>query len=537
MALAGGLAGGIGLFLLGMGLMTDGLKLAAGPALERILASSTQTRLRGLASGMLVTAVVQSSTAVTVAMIGFVNAGLLNLSQVLWVLFGSNVGSTMTGWLVALVSLKFKIEALALPLIGIGMFLRLTGTGTRRGAVGMSIAGFGLLFLGIDMLKETFSGLSTDFKVPEGSGMAYLLLQVGIGILLTTLMQSSAATLAVAMTAAQGGMISLEAAAAVTIGANVGTTLTALLAAIGATANAKRSAAAHILFNVLTAVVAIITLPWLLGMLTWLQEAMNLEDSPAAKLALFHSMFNVLGLVLMWPLADRLTAFLNARFKSEDDDEGVPRYLDKNVQAVPAFALEALAHEVRHMGTVAIITLKTALNDARDPGIARNKAVVARLATTIADFIVQINRTGMLQDQSEILSRLLRQARYYESATELAVESAAVRLDTAHEPAIQLPESEKFFSAARTLLSLCNEAAITGEAPSLREAQRDAEQAYQALKARLLQLAVDGQIPVPRMDIQLRSASVLRRALDQVSKASIAMPPSLTPNAELASAT
>jgi phosphate:Na+ symporter len=127
--LIGGLAGGIGLFLLGMSLMTDGLKLAAGPALERILASSTQTRIRGLASGMLVTALVQSSSAVTVAAIGFVNAGLLSLSQALWVLFGANVGTTMTGWLVALVSMKFQIEALALPLIGLGMILRLAGEG------------------------------------------------------------------------------------------------------------------------------------------------------------------------------------------------------------------------------------------------------------------------------------------------------------------------------------------------------------------------------------------------------------------------
>ncbi|MDO9448196.1 MAG: Na/Pi symporter, partial [Candidatus Nitrotoga sp.] len=117
----GGLLGGIGLFLLGMGLMTDGLKLAAGPALERILAHSTKTRLRGLASGVLVTALVQSSSAVTVAAIGFVNAGLLTLGQSMWVLFGANVGTTMTGWLVALDGLRFKIEVLALPLIGAGM--------------------------------------------------------------------------------------------------------------------------------------------------------------------------------------------------------------------------------------------------------------------------------------------------------------------------------------------------------------------------------------------------------------------------------
>lgn len=142
LSMLGGLAGGIALFLLGMGLMTDGLKLAAGRALERILASSTETRWRALASGILITALVQSSSAVTVAAIGFINAGLLGLSQTLWVLFGANVGTTITGWLVALVGLKFKIEVLALPLIGIGM------------------------------LRVSFSGLATDVVLPEGDGVS-----------------------------------------------------------------------------------------------------------------------------------------------------------------------------------------------------------------------------------------------------------------------------------------------------------------------------------------------------------------------------
>lgn len=187
------MAGGVGLFLLGMGLMTDGLRLAAGSALARILAKSTQTRWRGLGSGMLVTAMVQSSSAVTVATIGFVNAGLLQFRQGVWVLLGANVGTTMTAWLVALVGLQFKVEALALPLIGVGMLLRLTGEGSRRGAVGMALAGFGVLFLGIDMLKDTFFGLSDVVQLPGGSGALEVLTLVGIGVMLTVLMQSSSA--------------------------------------------------------------------------------------------------------------------------------------------------------------------------------------------------------------------------------------------------------------------------------------------------------------------------------------------------------
>jgi phosphate:Na+ symporter len=524
LSLIGGLAGGIGLFLLGMGLMTDGLKLAAGPALERIIASSTQTRIRGLASGMLVTALVQSSSAVTVAAIGFVNAGLLSLSQALWVLFGANVGTTMTGWLVALVSMKFKIEALALPLIGLGMILRLTGEGERRGAAGMAIAGFGVLFLGIDLLKEAFSGLSTDFSLPQDQGVIDTFQQVGIGIVLTVLMQSSSAALAVALTAAQGGLLTAHGAAAVVIGANIGTTATALIAAMGATSSAKRAAGAHIFFNLLTGLVALLLLPWLVDFLALLRDGLGMEAAPAAELALFHTVFNIMGVILIWPIADRVTRFLEARFKTAEEDEGKPRHLDKTVQAVPAMGLEALEREVRHMGGIAIATAKAAIADSRDPALARNKIIVARLAKAIAEFIVQINRSGMAQHQAEKLSRVLRQARYYEAAAELAFESAAARNEPAYPSTPELPDTEQFLAEARLLLSLCDEMATTGQSASLHEVQQDAEHAYQAMKARLLQLGVEGHLTVAGMDTQLRRASLLHRALHQISKASALLP-------------
>jgi len=181
----GELAGGLGLFLIGMGLMTDGLKLAAGPALHRILVGATRTRAQALGSGMLVTALVQSSSTVTVATIGFVNAGLLALGPALWVLFGANVGTTMTGWIVALVGLKFKFEALAMPLVGLGAILRLTGDGRRSGAIGTALAGFGMLFIGIALLQQAFAGLAGQISLPQGDGPLTVLAQLGIGVLMT----------------------------------------------------------------------------------------------------------------------------------------------------------------------------------------------------------------------------------------------------------------------------------------------------------------------------------------------------------------
>lgn len=519
--LLGGLAGGVGLFLLGMGLMTDGLRLAAGPALERILAYSTRTRLRGLASGALVTVAVQSSSAVTVATIGFVNAGLLSLGQALWVLFGANVGTTMTGWLVALVGMKFEIDLFALPLIGVGMLLRLTGEGTRRGAVGMALAGFGVLFLGIDMLKDTFSGVAADFRLPHWDGFVGVAAMVLVGILMTVLMQASAAALVIAFSAAQSGLVTLEAAAAVVIGANVGTTVTALLAAIGATPNAKRAAAAHILFNVLTGVVALLLLPWLLAALGWLGALLELDAAPAGRLALFHTAFNLLGVALIWPLAGWLTAFLLARFKSAEEDEARPRYLDKNVLAVPALALDALDREVRNLGGIALRIVRGALGDTPAPD--GNQRSIARLGVTIAEFIAQLSRASMAADSARRLPELLRVARYYETAAELAAEAALAAREAADTPTAE--GMAAFRQQGERLLERADPAAALLDAPGLESGLRDFEGDYQILKAELLEAGATG---VAAMDARLRAASALRRAVEQMVKAarmlSTAMP-------------
>jgi len=518
----GGLLGGIGLFLLGMGLMTDGLKLAAGHALERILASSTKTRLRGLASGALITALVQSSSAVTVAAIGFVNAGLLTLGQSLWVLFGSNVGTTMTGWLVALVGMKFKIDVLALPLIGIGMALRLTGGGSKRGALGMALAGFGVLFLGIDMLRVSFSGVVVGFSLSEFDGALGIAVMVLSGIMMTVLMQASAAALVVAFTAAESGMMGIEAAAAVVIGANVGTTVTALIAAIGATPNAKRAAGAHVLFNVLTGIVALLLLPLLLALIGVLREWLELDAAPAATLAMFHTVFNLLGVALMWPLVGHLTRFLERRFRTAEEDEARPRYLDANVAEVPALALDALKREVARMGGIALRMMREALGGAAEGDrLARDQQIVANLNLAIADFIARLSHAGMSSDSAQRLPDILRIARYYETLAELALETAAAMRESAS-PAPA--EAGKFSAQAEALLDSIDfektlPQIIPGEAPDIEACLQTLEEHYQLLKSHLLEAGVQGRLPVVEMDARLRTASIIRRAMQQAVKA------------------
>jgi phosphate:Na+ symporter len=520
-SLVGGLAGGVGLFLLGMWLMTDGLKLAAGPALERILARSTGTRLRGLASGTLITALVQSSSAVTVTTIGFVNAGLLTLGQALWVLFGSNVGTTMTGWLVSLAGLNFKIEALALPMIGLGMLLHFTGGGRRRGALGMALAGFGVLFLGIDVLKDTFMDLGSQTALPEGSGVLGVLAHVGAGALLTVLMQSSSAALAVALTAAQGGLLEIDDAAAVVIGANVGTTATALLAALGATPNARRAAAAHVLFNLLTGTVALLLLPWLIDGVALFQDLLELDAAPAVTLALFHTVFNVLGVVLMWPLAGHLTAFLARRFRTAEEDEARPRHLDSNVLSVPALALDALIQEVRRMGEIALRGARRVwtLQEAAAPVALPEQTVVAALNAAIARFIAQLHRVSMSAESAQRLSDVLRAARYYDAVVELSAELTAMP----YPKMLGTPQLRDrilaFMAQADDLLSV--EAARGAVEPDARQA--DLQRHYRALKAEVLAEGARGDFDIHDMELCLRRLSRMRRLAEQALKAAVTL--------------
>lgn len=515
----GSLFGGIGLFLLGMGLMTDGMKLAAGSALENILASSTRTRIRGLASGALVTALVQSSSAVTVAAIGFVNAGLLTLNQSLWVLFGSNVGTTMTGWLVALVGLKFKVELLSLPLIGLGMMLRLSGENTRRGALGMALAGFGVLFLGIDMLRTSFSGITVGFSLSEFEGVLGILVMLLTGILMTVVMQASAAALVMAFTAAESGMIGIEAAAAVVIGANVGTTVTALIAAIGATPNAKRAALAHVLFNLLTGAVALLLLPVLLWLVGVLREVLELDAAPAATLALFHTVFNLLGVALMWPLVGRLSDFLQHRFRSAEEDEARPRHLDPNVAEIPSLALDALRQEVKRMGGISLRMMRAALDGgAEQVKLARDRQIVAALDQAIATFVTRLNRSGMSPESAQRLPDILRISRYYETLAELALAEAEAMRETESPAPV---EAGKFAAQAGALLETLDPERKPPAPADVNAGLLALEEHYQSVKAHLLEAGAQGLLPVTEMDARLRAASILRRALQQGSKAAL----------------
>lgn len=514
--------GGVGLFLLGMWLMTDGLKLAAGPALEHILREWTRTRMRGLFSGILVTGVVQSSTAVTVATIGFVNAGLLSLGQSMWVIFGSNVGTTMTGWLVALIGFKFKVELFALPMIGVGMLLRLTGENTRRGAIGLALAGFGTLFLGIDVLSNGFLGLQSHFDLRDMvmAGPAGVILPVLAGFMLTLLMQSSSAAMVIVLTATAAG-VPLATAAATVIGINVGTTATAIIAAMGATPAARRTAAAHVLFNLLTGIVALLILAPLLLVVGMLADVMELPPTPSVLLAAFHTVFNVLGIVLMWPLSHRLEHFLQRSFRTQDEDEGRLHHLDTNVLGVPALAVQALAMEVARVGNFARRMLAASLADSAErESLQQDMAIVERLVDAIGAFVPQIHQLAMGSASSERSPQVLRLLRHYETLARLALVVDDNRLD-AHEARLLRERLTGFCHAVAATLGsgMPLPAEAEHDVLVLAEKLEQRRQEYAVLKSDILAAGASGELSVAQMDRMLEQARAVRQVAEQLAEA------------------
>ena len=520
----GMLAGGLGLFLLAVNMISDGLRQAAGHALREILGQWTRTPARGILSGIFITAIVQSSSAVTVATIGFVNAGLINMYRALGVVYGANIGTTMTGWLVALVGFNIKVETFALPLIGIGMLLRLTGGDSRRVPLGMALAGFGLFFIGIDVLKEAFEGIAAAIDLQKFTldGIAGVLLYVGIGFLMTVLTQSSSAAIAITLTAATGGVLGLYAAAAMVIGANVGTTSTAMIAVIGATPNAKRVAAAHVIFNVATGVVALLMLPLLFWVVRLTGEWLGLEDIPAVTLALFHTSFNLLGVLLMWTVNKRLAAYLEKRFVTQEEIEGQPRFLDKTVAVSPVLAINALVLEISRIAAVARRMTLAVLSAESVPGkrIARDHMVAKKLARAVADFISRLGRGVLSGEVAEQMALLLRAEQHL-----LACADEALLVARAQASLVSVDDSElmEYIAGYRShvvhLMGLANPEAENFSIADC-EAQLERVQAsYDDVKAALLRAGAELRTSIPGVIDILEQNSRIRRMARQMVKA------------------
>lgn len=515
-----GFSGGLGLFLLGMWLLTEGLKLGGGSALGRILATWTTTRLRSFLSGFSLTAVVQSSSAVTVAVIGFINAGLLDMSRSLWVVFGSNVGTTMTAWIVAIVGFKFKVDALALPAVGIGALLHLFSANVRFRSVGGALAGFGLLLLGLQILQGAFSSLehSVDLSAFSGKDAGSIALMLLLGLLLTAVMQSSSAAMAIVLTAVATDTATIAAGAAAVIGANVGTTVTALLAVLKATANARRVAVAHMLFNIITAVVAMIVLAPFIGVVAWFQQTMKMDANPAVSLALFHTAFNVLGVALMIPLEPRISARLKRLFVRGETQTARLQYLDATILKIPDLALNATILEQSRV----LEETATLIRQSRQ-GIAPPDSAFAELRAVLSDIneaIVECSKQALPGDIAQAFRKSIEaNVRASNCLDNLRAGANLAELENT------LSQSQKdilarFFAHGLNLVNY-HEAAVRGAAGDIddRNLPEDFESSYDETRQYIVGQGQHQRLPPRTMESLLQELSIFRRMVRQYVKA------------------
>lgn len=357
---------GIAILLFGMIMLEEGFKVFAKGPLQKILKKATDKLYKSITAGALVTAFIQSSSLVSVVTISFISAGLISLSGGMGLIFGANIGTTATAWLVAGFGLKIKISALAMPMLVFGIIFSLQKKTSLRG-IGNILAGLGFFFLGIHYMKEGFDVFKeyidlTEYAIP---GFLGVIVYTGIGIVITTILQSSSATLALILTALAAGQIEYENALALAIGANVGTTITAVLGSISSNIWGKRLAGAHLIFNFITGIIALAVIFPLADLVDYLSGVVGISsDDFTLKLAMFHTIFNVLGVIIMIPLIKRTERFL-MRFFKEKEGKGIeePKYLNESVLEFPSTVLSALTKESRYLYENAVFKIVThALN-------------------------------------------------------------------------------------------------------------------------------------------------------------------------------
>jgi phosphate:Na+ symporter len=349
--------GGVGLFLLGMSVMTSGLKALAGSGLRATLSKAAATPSSGAFWGAFITLIVQSSSATTMTTIGLVSAGLLTLSQGLGLVFGANIGTTGTAWLIALFGVRVSLTAAALPIIFVGALINLLGRG-RVSAAGGALAGFALVLYGLTTLQQGMGGIAemlhpADLPAVYGPGVSWgsslwgVLGLIVAGVAMTAVMQSSTAAIAVALSAQFAGAIGLDQVCALIIGQNIGTATSSAMAAIGASSTAKRLALAYILFKLIAALIAVALFPVTMPLLLRASKTIDGVTLSAA----YHTAYNVVGVAVLLPLIDRFTRLVERILP----ERGSPltRCLDRAALVTPIAAEEAVRRTVaRSLGTL-----------------------------------------------------------------------------------------------------------------------------------------------------------------------------------------
>ena len=404
------MAGGLGLFLFGIRTMGDGLENAAGAKLKRMLEVLTGNRFLAVLVGFVVTAIIQSSTATTVMVVGFVNAGMMSLAQAVGVIMGANIGTTVTSLLIAL---NFSSVAAAAVLVGVILMLASKKTVVKN--LGAIFTGFGLLFLGIDMMSDSMAPLRDsagfmNFIVTVSESPLRPLFGIILGIVMTAVLQSSSASVGVLQTLAMQGLVPLKFSVFVLFGQNIGTCLTALFSTVGAKKNSKRAAVIHLLFNVIgTGIFILIAL--LTPYVEWIEK---LSPDPMAQIAISHIVFNIVSTVVMFPFAKVLVKLSCLLVPGKDDSESEMhcKFIDDRLLNTPPFAVMQVSKEVARMAKLARDNFETsahALINRSDKDLDKvmeNEEIINYLNHHITSYLVKLNALDITDSDSDYIARV-----------------------------------------------------------------------------------------------------------------------------------
>lgn len=404
------MAGGLGLFLFGIRTMGDGLENAAGAKLKRMLEVLTGNRFLAVLVGFVVTAIIQSSTATTVMVVGFVNAGMMSLAQAVGVIMGANIGTTVTSLLIAL---NFSSVAAASVLVGVILMLASKKTVVKN--LGAIFTGFGLLFFGIDMMSDSMAPLRDsagfmNFIVTVSESPLRPLFGIILGIVMTAVLQSSSASVGVLQTLAMQGLVPLKFSVFVLFGQNIGTCLTALFSTVGAKKNSKRAAVIHLLFNLIgTGIFILIAL--LTPYVEWIEK---LSPDPMAQIAISHIVFNIVSTVVMFPFAKALVKLSCLLVPGKDDSESEMhcKFIDDRLLNTPPFAVMQVSKEVARMAKLARDNFETsahALINRSDKDLDKvmeNEEIINYLNHHITSYLVKLNALDITDSDSDYIARV-----------------------------------------------------------------------------------------------------------------------------------
>lgn len=419
-----GFLGGLGMFLYGMSIMADGMQKTAGSKMSSFLGMLTNNRFLAVALGALITAIIQSSGATTVMVVGFVSAGVLNLSQAVGVIMGANIGTTITAWIVSMSQLGDAFEVMkpgfyAPAIIGIGALLLVFAKSQKKKTIGEIMIGLGLLFIGLDFMSGSINPytdapiFAKAFEILGGNPLLGMI----IGALVTALLQSSSASVGILQTLAMNGIVTTNAAIYITLGQNIGSCVTAMLSSMGGSRTAKRAAVMHLTFNIIGAIVF-----GSIGFIFFsLRPAFAASNINAVQISIFHTIFNLSMTTLLFPFADVLVKISGMVVKEKAEDEPVAedaetaatlKHLDERIFESPAFAVETAALEVVHMGQItyenvvrAIDSVLTVNSDEVET-VFKTEQTINNMEKMLTEYLIKVDNLSLTEKQKKVVNNL-----------------------------------------------------------------------------------------------------------------------------------